>query len=193
MAAQLQQFFQAQGIANNEFLQDFCSQWKTKCFAKNEVITHEGNTEQYIYFVLEGLQKSVFVNHGKEHVIAFTYPGSFSGVPDSLFGQLPSKCTLTAVSPTRLLAMSYQEFESRVKEHPQLQELFLSMLKGLLVGTIGRLYELHAYSMEERFLAFFERSKHLINQLPRKDIASYLSIDPSNLSKLLSKHSRILD
>lgn len=190
MQEQLRDFFRAKGITDEAVLEAFCQAWSPRTFAKNEVITQEGTVEQWIYFVLEGLQKSVYVNKGKEHVVAFTYPGSFSGVPDSLFGQKPAQCTLSAVNHSLLLAMPYSNFETLVRQHAPLQTFFLNMLKGVLVGTIERLYELQAYNMEERFLTFYHRSKHLINQLPRKDIASYLNIDPTNLSKLLSKHSK---
>lgn len=187
----LKQFFLSQGVENDNYLSDFCDQWSVVNYAKNDIITREGEVERSIYFVLDGLQKSVFVNNGKEHVVAFTYPGTFSGIPDSLFSQKPAKCTLSAVTPTTLLRIHFEVFESEIQKSSTINNLFANMLKGVLVGTIERHYELQAYSMEERFLVFYKRSKHLINQLPRKDIASYLNIDPTNLSKLLSKHSRM--
>ena len=186
------QFFLAQGIKDDAYLNEFCQLWKRSEYSKNQVITKEGQIERHIYFVLDGLQKSVFVNNGKEHVVAFTYPGTFSGIPDSLFAQKPAKCTLSAVTPTALLGINFEVFENEIQKSSTINALFAKMLKSVLVGTIERHYELQAYSMEERFLAFYKRSKHLINQLPRKDIASYLNIDPTNLSKLLSKHSRTL-
>ncbi|MBK9452185.1 MAG: hypothetical protein IPN95_22740 [Bacteroidetes bacterium] len=56
----------------------------------------------------------------------------------------------------------------------------------VLGGLVQRHYELLAFSMEERFTAFMERSAHLINLVPHKQLASYLGIDPTNFSKLLN-------
>jgi len=182
-------FFENQGIDDQTFLSGFIEPWREYDFGKGDVITREGQVERHIYFVLNGIQKSTYTHHGKEHVIAFTHPGSFCSVPDSLYSQSPSRCTLSALTTSLLLGVEYQHFEEQIGQHGQLKNLFINMLKQVLVGVIGRHYELHAYSMEERFKVFYDRSKHLINQIPRKDIASYLNIDPTNLSKLLKKYS----
>lgn len=48
-------------------------------FKRKQVITREGQVEKYLYFVVDGLQRSYYIKEGKEHVIAFTYAPSFSG------------------------------------------------------------------------------------------------------------------
>jgi len=44
-----------------------------------------------------------------------------------------------------------------------------------------------AFNIETRFRHFMKRSPHLLNQIPHKDLASYLRINPTNFSKLLAK------
>jgi hypothetical protein len=41
-------------------------------------------------------------------------------------------------------------------------------------------------TMEERYKDFMKTSPQLINQIPHKEIANYLKIDPTNFSKLLN-------
>jgi len=57
----------------------------------------------------------------------------------------------------------------------------------VLIGLVHRHYELLAFSIEERFRSFAQRSPHLINLVPHKDLASYLGINATNFSKLLAR------
>ena len=182
----LKTFFIKNGVPKSSELEAFVSLWDVVNLGRNEVMTSEGQVERYMYFVVEGIQKSVYLNNGKEHVVAFTYPNNFSGVPDSFLMETPAKCTLTTISKSILLRIGREAFFHALETYRPLELFYFSSMKVVLVGTIERLYELQAFSMEEKFNVFYQRSKHLINQIPRKDIASYLSIDPTNLSKLLS-------
>lgn len=67
-----------------------------------------------------------------------------------------------------------------------IETLFRKATEHVLAGMIQRHFELMALDMESHFKAFAQRSPHLLNQLPQKDIASYLRIDATNFSKLLA-------
>ena len=49
------------------------------------MISEPEKTERYLYFVKEGIQKSYYLNEGKQHVMFFAYTPSFSGVIESSF------------------------------------------------------------------------------------------------------------
>ena len=79
----------------DNILEEYLSCWTEYFVPKNTIMTWEGDTERYMYFVIEGIQKSYYLNKSKEHVIAFTYPPSFSGIPESFLNQSPSNYFLT--------------------------------------------------------------------------------------------------
>ncbi len=74
-----------------DVLDEYTSCWAEYELPKKTIMTAEGDTERFMYFVLEGIQKSYYLHDDKEHVIAFTYPPSFTGIPDSFLTQTPSK------------------------------------------------------------------------------------------------------
>lgn len=150
------------------------------------ILTAAGKTEHYLYFVVDGIQKSYYLNEGKQHVIAFTYPPSFSGIPDSFLNQQPSNYFLETLTDSRFLRLSYEQHKELMAEYPPIETLFRKATEHILIGVLQRHYELMAYTIEDRFRAFMKRSPHLINMIPHKDLASYLRIDPTNFSKLLS-------
>jgi CRP-like cAMP-binding protein len=139
-----------------------------------------------MYFVLEGVQKSYYLNDDKQHIIAFTYPPSFSGIPESFLTQIPSKYFLESITPSKFLRISFDKHQQLMKEYREIETLFRRATEFLLMGLVERHYELMAYDIETRFKTFARRSPHLINMVSQKDIASYLRIDHTNLSKLLN-------
>ncbi len=161
--------------------------WVEEVFPKKCIITEEGKTQRSIYFVLEGIQKSYFLNDGKEHVMAFTYAPSFSGIPESFFTQTPSKYFLETITQSRVLKISYEKHMKLLEEHRPIERLFRIATENILFGLVQRHHELMAYDIETRYRTFLQRSPHLLNQIPHKDLSSYLRINPTNFSKLLNK------
>jgi CRP-like cAMP-binding protein len=170
----------------HELLEAYLDLWSEQTVPKKQLMTMEGETQRYMYFVLEGLQKSYYLKEGKQHVIAFTYPPSFSGIPESFLTQTPSKYFLESITDSHFLRIPYEQHTQFMEEHRAIESLFRKATELFMIGMIDRYYELMAFSIEERFRAFMSRSPHLLHQVPHKDLASYLRIDPTNFSKLLS-------
>ena len=179
-------FFNRIYPVENPLLEEYLSHWREFKIEKKAVLTAEGQTEKYMYFVLEGIQKSYYINDGKEHVIAFTYPPSFSGIPESFLTQTPSKYFLETITDSRFLRISFEKHNELMNKHRQIETLFRKATELVLIGLIERHYELLAYDIKTRFKNFTARSPHLLNMVPHKDLASYLRIDPTNFSKLLT-------
>lgn len=172
---------------DDDILKIYTDSWVEQTFPKKTIITAEGETQKDIYFVLEGIQKSYFLNDGKEHVIAFTYSPSLSGIPESFFTQTPSKYYLESISDTKVLKISYAKHTQLLNKYRPIETLFRMATENILFGLVHRHHELMAYDIETRFKNFLQRSPHLLNQVPHKDLASYLRINASNFSKLLGK------
>lgn len=170
-----------------ESINSFLQNWNSIEFKRKEIITREGETENYLYYVIKGVQRAYRVNGDKEYVIAFTYPPSFSGIPNSFLSQTPSKYYLETITESKFLRISYEKLNSCLESDWKLERLFRKITEQLLIGVLDRHYELQAHTIEERFKLFTERSPHLLGMVPHKYIASYLNIDPTNFSKLLGR------
>jgi len=178
-------FLQSIHPVEDEILEEYLSHWKPCTVPRKTIITAEGETESHIYFVLEGIQKSYFLGERKMHIIAFAYPPSFSGIPESFFTQQPSRYFLETITDSEFIRLPYATHQELMQQYRPIETLYRKAIELVLTGVIQRQHELMAYSMEQRFRAFVERSAHLLNLIPHKDLASYLRIDPTNFSKLL--------
>ena len=171
---------------SEEILEEYISHWSEYSVPRKSIITECNKTERYIYFVEEGIQKSYYLNEGKEHIMFFAYNPSFSGVIESFLTQTPSRYYLETITDSKLLRLSYKKHSELIQENRELETLFRKITEQFLLGIIERHHHLMAFNTETRFKKFIKRSPHLLNMIPQKDIASYLRIDPTNFSKLIN-------
>lgn len=169
-----------------EILDEYISHWSEYSVPRKSIITECGRTERYLYFVKDGIQKSYYLNEGKQHVMFFAYAPSFSGIVESFLTQSPSKYYLETITDSTFLRIPYTKHAQLIKEHRELETLFRIITEHFLIGIIERHHQLMAFNAETRFKKFVERSPHLLNMVSQKDIASYLRIDHTNYSKLIN-------
>ena len=182
----MKKFFNNIHTVDQETLAAYVAHWKEYSLPKKTMMTAPGETERFMYYVIDGVQKSYYLHDDKQHIIAFTYPPSFSGIPESFLTQSPSKYFLETITDSKFLRISFDKHQQLMKEHREIETLFRKATEYLLIGLVQRHYELMAFDIESRFKAFFRRSPHLLSMITQKDLASYLRIDQTNLSRLLN-------
>jgi CRP-like cAMP-binding protein len=171
----------------DEELLAFTNGWQPITVKRKTILTAAGETERYLYFVLEGLQRAFYIGEeNKEATIVFTYPPSFSGVADSLLTQTPSLYFLETITASRLIRISYEQLGDLMKIHPGIQQLIFKATCFALKGALHRHIELQCFSNEEKFKVLLQRSPQILHLVPHKYLASYLGMDATNFSKLLA-------
>jgi CRP-like cAMP-binding protein len=166
----------------------FASVWQPFSCRRKTLLTAAGDTERYLFFVLEGVQRSFYLGRDEqEATIVFTYPFSFSGVADSFLTQTPSLFHFETLTSSRFLRTTWQQVDEMRKEFPQVQQLLFRATSFALKGVLERQVELQCFGAEEKFRQLLTRSPQVLNLIPHKYLASYLGIDASTFSKLLGK------
>lgn len=186
-SSMLRDFIVAAGFRLPEDISDrFLSIWTPCAYKRKTVLTAAGETERYLYFVLEGVQRSFYIGEDKkEATIVFTYPPSFSGVADSFLTRTPSTFFFETLTQSRMLRTTYAQLETLMAEFPSVQKLVLQLVAAALKGVLERQAELQCFSAEEKFRSLLRRSPHVLQLIPHKYLSSYLGIDPATFSKLL--------
>ncbi len=139
----LQQFITSTFPFKEEEMEHFLSGWQPLECKRKTILTAAGETERYLYFVLEGVQRGFYIGNGKqEATIVFTYPPSFSGLADSFLTQTPSKYFLETLTYSRFLRKTYKEIESLMNEYPNIQRMVLQLTGFVLKGVLERQIEL---------------------------------------------------
>lgn len=184
--ASMKAFFSAIHPVEEEILDLYIDQWTPYSLPKKTVMTAPGELERYWYFVVEGIQKAYYITEDKQHVMAFTYAPSFTGIPESFFAQKPAAYFLETITDSQFVRISFEKHQQLMQAYRPIETLFRIATESLLIGLLERYYQLMAYDIETRFKAFVKRSPHLLQTISQKDLASYLRMDPTNFSKLIN-------
>ncbi len=165
---------------------DFAAIWQPFEAKRKVILTAEGDTEKYVYFVLEGVQRAYAVSDdGREATLVFTYPYSFSGVADSLLLQQPSRYFFETLTPSAFLRSTFRQLDEIMLKHHAVERMLRLAISHTLAGVLVRQIELQSFTAEQRFRSLMKRSPHILQLVPHKYLASYLGMDATNFSKFL--------
>ena len=171
---------------DEEAWHDLVQPWTEVTVKRKQPLTMMGEKEKYLYLVLDGVQRAFYAHHSKEVTIVFSYPHSFSGIVDSFLLQSPSLYQLETITDSKLLRISYHDFSALIAKHRSIETWVRIAVTQVLSATLQREIELIAFTAEEKFKALLQRSPQVLNLIPHKYLASYIGVDPTNFSKLLS-------
>jgi CRP-like cAMP-binding protein len=177
--------FALQPLAENEW-ESFLEGWQTVSYKRKTILTATGETEKYLYFVVDGVQRGFYANGEKEVTIVFSYPYSFSGIIDSFLLQQPSKYFLETLTSSTLLRAPYRHIEKQMESCLGIERYVRKSLSFIVSGILERQIELSCFSAEEKFRTLLKRSPHILQMIPHKYLASYLGLDPTTFSKLMA-------
>lgn len=185
---ELKKLMDATYSVSDEDWEDFKSLWKPFSAKRKEIITHSGDVEKYLYFVIEGVQRVYYFDKkGREATLVFTYAPSFGGILDSLMLQKPSLYTYETLTPSLFLRLASSDLHEFILKNKSIQQMIIKGLSETASGIMERMVELQCFSSEEKFKKLLQRSPHILQRVPHKYLANYLGIDPTNFSKLLNK------
>jgi CRP-like cAMP-binding protein len=166
---------------------DFSAIWKPFSAKRKMTLTAAGETENFLYFVEEGVQRVYYLDEqGREATLVFSYTPSFGGVVDSFMLQKKSRYYYETLTPSVFLRVSFADLQVVMKRHPAVETMIRLGITGALSGVLERLVELQCYSSSEKFRKLLTRSPHILQVVPHKYLANYIGVDPTNFSKFIN-------
>lgn len=153
-------------------------------FDKKKIIVHEGETENYLSMVLEGLaMKSVKVRKS-EAILQLATEGHVISAEMSFLTRTPSQVIIKTLEPTMLLSISYDKMQQALVHYPPGEMLGRMILERMYIIKDERKFTWQAKDMRQRFLDYIEHHPHMLQRVPQKYLASYLNIKPETFSRL---------
>jgi signal-transduction protein with cAMP-binding, CBS, and nucleotidyltransferase domain len=153
-------------------------------FKKKEIITKEGETEQYLYFINKGLIHQYF-HKGKEVVTTdLVCAGTITGSVTSFLSRKPSHYFLEALEPTEAWTMSRHSLDVLYNTDVKWQRFGRILITHFLLQQEWHLLDNIRYSIRERFVQFGQQFPDMLKRVPQRRLASYLNMKPETFSRL---------
>lgn len=153
-------------------------------FSKGEIITKQGETENYLSFIETGTVRFYIPDEEHELTFGFSFEKEFTCAYDSFLTRTPSEYELQALTHTVVWQISYENLQ-KVYAHTEAGNyLGRFAAEQLFLVKSRRELSLLKYSAKERYLRLFTEQPQLLKVIPLKYIASYIGITPQALSRI---------
>jgi CRP-like cAMP-binding protein len=161
---------------------------RARVLKRGEFLLQAGRVADHLALVSLGLLREYLVTpHGGEHSKAFVRPGELSGSLAELISRVPSRASIVAVDPSRVLVASYAAYKELVAGSSGWLRVHCAVLEAMFLRKAEREYELMSLDAEARYNALVARSPTIEARIAARHVASYLGITPEYLSRLRRK------
>ncbi len=154
-------------------------------FTRGELFLERGQTAREYYLVVTGLLRSyVHDPDGKVITTNFYGEGEFAIEESSLFQSIPTRETIVSETGGTAWRISFDKFQELFLSMEGFREWGRSWLTGQLFIARQRSLDLITLSATDRYLALMRSRPEIIRQATVKDIATYLGITDTSLSRI---------
>ena len=108
----------------------------------------------------------------------------------SFITQQPGTLSIDAIEDSDVLLLPKKELDKLYLEIPSFERFFRILAENALVTFQQRLIDNLSLTANERYNNFCKRYPLLIEQLPQKQVASYIGVTPEFLSKMLKSKNK---
>lgn len=169
-----------------------CNEGDIRLYQRQEYFLTEGETFPYIGFVESGVFKYT-CQHATEKrscTIGFSFAGEFVGDYPNCLYQVPSPVSIQALTSCRVHICPVHVLAEKFGESMENQQLARQAAEQLFTQIYNRYIDQYRYSAEDRYLQLLRRYPELVQQVPLKEIASFLRITPVHMSRIRKKQWR---
>jgi len=167
------------------FFENNAALWSDKIVLKrNAFLIEKGQTEQYLYFILDGAVRVSYESENQEHCIRLGYKNNFINALPSFLSGKRSDLSIQALKKTIFIKVPKSTLMMHKNASLKNMQLWSEMLEDLFLQQFEREVDLLTTSPEERYKRVLKRSPMLFQEIPHKYIADYLRMTPETLSRL---------
>ena len=155
---------------------------------KNDHFALAGRVETSAAYVVEGVLRAYYRNaDGQEYNKTFFVADDFMGAFSSLVTGQPNVINIQALTPCQLILADYAALTALYDRYPDWERFARRLAELYFVYKEQREVDLVLLNADERYVRFREDYLGLEQLIPQYQIASYLGITPTQLSRIRAK------
>jgi len=143
-----------------------------------------------ICFVNSGILRAFHMSpDGKESTLMFATKDWWITDMHSFLNELPAMVSIQVVKNSSILKLSKKNLDQLYVEIPQFNQFFRILMQNAYCREQLRTIQNLSLSSKERYERFIQKYPQIANNVPLKQIASYLGITPEFLSAIRSEQN----
>ncbi len=167
---------------------DLAAVIKLKRLEKGEHLVRVGEYNYLAVKVLKGLLcHYVTDKNGIEHALLFVPEKMNSGSLQTTLYRKPADENIIALEDTLMISADVRELDKLAANNIRIMKMLNQSYKQIIAEAGERIRFLIAHVPEERYMHFCKTYPNLEQRVKQKDLASYLGITPSSLSRIRAR------
>ena len=174
---------------DTDFWRHLCVTEGTLChYERGEEFVREGEVARWIGYIQSGTLKYVVCSDdGTEHVVGMEFDGEFvADFPFSLDG-IKARVSIVAVTPCEIYRFPVKEITRMMKADAGIRDIVARSAEAVFSTVYDRYIDLYCKTQRQRYEDLVNSHSEIFTQFSLKDIASFLNITPTHLSRLRKK------
>lgn len=168
---------------------DLCvSHGTLRHFNKGEEFVSVGYPGRYFGWIQSGTLKYVVRSEdGAEHVVGFVFNEEFVADWHSIINETPSEVSIIATSDCDIYCIPSKEIIAKLPSDAYVREMVSRATEAVYSTIYHRYLDLYVKTPQQRYESLISRHPDLFDRFSLKDIASFLHVTPTHLSRLRKK------
>lgn len=156
-----------------------------RSYGKGELFVQQGCVAKYIGYIKTGTLKYVAcAEDGSESVVGLEFAGEFvADFPFSIFG-MKSRISIEAVTPSEIYCFPVRDIAQKMKSDEELNKKIAEANVSLFDTVYSRYIDMYTKTAQQRYEELITKHEDIFSLFSLKDIASFLNITPTHLSRL---------
>lgn len=154
-------------------------------FNKGDIILRSGCIANEYYLLETGLVRAFVINYNEDEITTgFFTDGEIIISPPSLFQRIPSQETLQAVTDCIAWKIVFDDFQQLYHNLPGFREWGRLWFSQQLFSLKQRSLDMITETATNRYLKLIKEKPQVIQNVPLKQIATYLGVTDTSLSRI---------
>lgn len=181
----LVQFIQANLAVSNIKAEEIANRFAQKTLFKNDILLEEGKVCNEYYFLVSGFVRAYTYDiNSNDITTGFYWNNQVACELFSFFKQVPAKETFQALTDCNTWYITFNDLQIAFHSMPEFREFGRAILVSAYADLKQRMLSMLHYTAEERYRNLVQSSPDIFQNAPLKNIASYLGITSTSLSRI---------
>jgi CRP-like cAMP-binding protein len=181
----VQLFFENSGKVNAIKAKEISEYFKMKEIAKGDLFLKEGQVSNEYLILEKGFMRAFsFDPDGNEVTTAFHSSSYPVFEVASFFNRIPSRENIQALTDSSGWFITYEQLNMLFHGVPEFRDFGRSILVKGFASLKTRMLSMITETAEERYISLMQSNPEIFQQAPLKQIASYLGITDTSLSRI---------
>jgi CRP-like cAMP-binding protein len=160
---------------------------REETYKKDEYFVEIGEVPARVGFVVEGLFSQNYIAESGDTTIKYFFPeGRFAASVSAMLTATPSAFSIVAIEKTKVLSYNFADFKKLTQQYLDIAAFYVRYLERHWILEKEPLeISFRQDTAAQRYRDFLKAYPGLVKRLKKHQIASYLGITPTQLSRLL--------